>query len=187
MTDLNRMRELAGFHPKRDLVTELKASRAQIIADYDKLIKQVENGYQINEGFFTSLTAALKTVGQATKAGAKAAAEKAAKLSSNLRNMYLDNKAQAELKNMIDSIARLNHTLDGIEKEAPTVLSKDSEVKTAMGLLKDVLVKVIDQLSARIAVPSAQAEGREVTIADIEKVLQESAERIAAADAPKTE
>ena len=179
MTDLNRTRELAGFHPKRDLVAELKSSRQQLTSDFDVMIKQVENGVQIDEGFFTSLTAALKTVGQATKSGAKAAVEKAAKLSNNLRQMYLDNKAQAELKNMIDSIARINHTLEGIEKEAPTVLSKDTEVKTALGLLKDVLIKVIDQLSARIAVPSAQAEGREVTITDIEKVLAESAERIA--------
>lgn len=177
MTDINRIRALAGFHPKRDLVAELKASRNQLMADYDRVIKQVENGAQLDEGFFTSLTTALKTVGHASKTGAKVAAEKAKKLSNNLRNMYLDNAAQAELKNMIDSIARLNHTLEGIEKEAPTVLEKDSEVKTALGLLKDVLVKVIDQLSARIAVPTAASEGRDVTVEDIEKILLELNEK----------
>ena len=174
MTDLNRMRELAGFHPKQDLISELKVSRDQLLASYDQLIKQVENGNQIDEGFFTSLSAALKTAGQISKKGAKAAAEKVAKLANGVKQMYLDNKAQAELKNMIDSLARIQNTLNTIEKESPTILSRDSEVKHAFNLLIDVLTKITDQVAARLAVPVATSEGRAVSEADIEKILEEA-------------
>lgn len=172
MTDLTRIQELAGFHPKKQLIAELKRSKEELAAAHDLVIKQVQNGAQLDEGLFNSISAALKTAATIGQKGAAAIADKTRQLSSGIKNMYLDHKAQGELRELIDNVKHLNKVLGHVERESPTILSRDSEVKTVMGLLKDVMVKLIDQLTARLAVPKMHAEGQ-VTAEHIDELIKQ--------------
>jgi hypothetical protein len=172
MTDITRIQDLAGLSSKRNLITELKRSRDQLTAAHDRMIKQVEVGAVLDEGLFQAVSTALKAVTTIGTKGAAAAAERTRGLSSGIKQMYLDGKAQQELRDMVGTVQHLNKVLSHVDRECPTILSRDSEIKTVMGLMRDVLIKLVDQLTSRLAVPRMHAEGV-VTANDIEHLLAE--------------
>lgn len=153
--NLSRLRELAGQDPlKQVAINELKAQRDELIQVYNTAIAQVQADVQLDESaIFNAVSTALKAAGQVAKKSGKVAAERSEHLSPNLKNLYMDDEVQGELKHTMDAVSRVNHVMTGLDRDAPTILQKDSEVKTVLGLLKDVLVKLIDQLADRSAVP----------------------------------
>jgi myosin heavy subunit len=162
MAEINRMLMLAGMNPKRVLISELKAARDELNNAHDQLIRQIETGAQIDEGLFSALKAALQTAGQVGTASAKAAVEKARKLAEPVKQMYLDNKARDELKSMTKALGDVVNTFQKIEDDSKTILSRDKEVAAEIKLFKDLLLKTIETLAARLQVQNEGLQDEDI-------------------------
>lgn len=152
MIDTTRLQQLSGMHPQRKTLEELRADRQKVLEGYDRLIREVEAGQQLDEGLFTSLKATLATVGQLGAAGAKKVADAAKKVADNVKEVYLDNKAKAELELLVKNIKKVISDFEMIEKDAATIIKRDPEVAKEMELFKSLFVKLLDTLSARLAI-----------------------------------
>lgn len=150
MTDFNRIKALAGLNPKHDLIEALKASRAEMNAAHDKLIKQLEDGMQLDEGLFNALKAAIKTVGNVGKDGVDALGNKVKALASKYSELYQDHKAQEELKDLTKGLKAVIDSFDKLEKSVPTILSRDDEVKKLVEIFKRALIAIISALESRL-------------------------------------
>ena len=163
---MTRLRMLSGINqPANPLIEELKADRAAAIAGYDKLIKDVEQGKQLDEGLFTSLKATLATVGQLGAAGAKKATDAVKKIAANVKEIYLDNKAKAELELLVKNIKKVITDFEGIEKDASTIIDRDPEVKQEMQLFSTLLSKLLGTLSTRLML--SKGEGSKADTRDL--------------------
>lgn len=157
MIDTNRLKQLSGMNPQRAVLEELKAERTASIAAFDRLISEVEQGRQLDEGLFTSLKATLATVGQLGAAGAKKVADAAKKVADNVKEVYLDNKAKAELELLVKNIKKVIADFEMIEKDAATIIKRDPEVAKEMELFKSLFTKLLDTLSTRLAIAKGGA------------------------------
>lgn len=164
-----RLQQLSGRNPNDDTVKVLQQEAQRVQEAYTVTIDALKNNRQIDEGLFTNLTAAIKTVGQIGKNGAASVVDKAKKLGAAVKTIYTDKKAQLELKKLLNTMRTAIYGFDKMEGEAPTILAKDAEVKKALAVFRDLFTKTIDLLSARAAVQ----EGIELTPAGIEKFLAE--------------
>lgn len=151
MTDINRLKMLSGIEPKVSISEQLKADKLATIAAYDKLIYDAEHNIQLDEGLFTSLKATLATLGHLSGAAAKKVADTAKKIGSDIKEIYLDKKAQAELEQLVKRIKEVITDFEVIEKDASTIIKRDPEVAAEMKLFSDLLKKVIETLSVRLA------------------------------------
>lgn len=150
--DKNRLLHLSGLNPQHKTLDELKADRQKMLEAYDRLIQDVEAGHQLDEGLFTSLKATLATVGQLGAAGAKKVADAAKKVAADVKEVYLDNKAKAELELLVKNIKKVITDFEAIEKDASTIIKRDPEVAKEMELFKSLFVKLLDTLQARLAI-----------------------------------
>jgi poly-gamma-glutamate capsule biosynthesis protein CapA/YwtB (metallophosphatase superfamily) len=157
---------LSGIQPpKTPVLEQLKADKEVAMAAYDQLIASAEQGQQLDEGLFTSLKAALSTVGQLGAKGAKkvggavssagsATAGAVKKVSADVKELYLDNKAKAELEDLVKSLRGIVSDFEKIEKDSSVILKKDAEIKKEMELLATLLNKVIGSVSIRLMAPT---------------------------------
>jgi len=160
MTDMTRLRMLSGINqPLNPIIEELKADRAATIAAYDKLIADVEQGKQLDEGLFTNLKATFATLGHLTGAGIKKVSDVAKKLGADVKEIYLDNKAKAELEMLVKSIKKVITDFEGIEKDAATIIKRDPEVAKEMELFATLINKLLGTLSVRLEVSKGGAKG----------------------------
>lgn len=157
MTDLNRFRVLAGHNPRQDSINALKESKRQLIEAHDRAIKQVENGYQVDEGLMTGLRAALATVASGSVKATKSIARKAAELGDNVKKLYQDEKAKIELKNMLKGMVALAGKFEELEKDAPTLLKKDERVREIVKVFRDAMQTMMTELQARAVPPDRVA------------------------------
>jgi myosin heavy subunit len=162
MTEINRMLKIAGVNPKRVLINELKAARDELNNAHDQLIHQIEAGVQIDEGLFSALKTALQTASQVGTTSAKAAVEKARKLAEPVKQMYLDNKARDELKSMTKALGDVVNTFQKVEDDSKTILSRDKEVASEIKLFKDLLLKTIESLAARLQVQNEGLQDEDI-------------------------
>ena len=152
MTDINRLKMLSGIVESKTSISEqLKADKLATIAAYDKLIYDSEHNIQLDEGLFTSLKATLATLGHLSGAAAKKVADTAKKIGADIKEIYLDKKAQAELEQLIKRVKEVIVDFEVIEKDASTIIKRDPEVAQEMKLFSDLLKKMIETLSVRLA------------------------------------
>lgn len=149
MTDLERIKQLSGMHPQRALLEELKADRSATLAAYDQLIRDVEQGHQLDEGLFTNLKATLASVGQLGAIGAKRISDAARKVASDVKEVYLDQKAKIELENLTKKLKSTLSDFETMEKDASTIIKRDPEVRQEMVLFKKVFEKLLETLGTR--------------------------------------
>lgn len=157
MTDLNRFRVLAGHNPRQDSINALKESKRQLIEAHDRAIKQVENGYPLDEGLMTGLRAALATVASGTVKASKSIARKASELAEPIKKLYLDEKAKIELKGLLKGMVSLAGEFEKLEKEAPTLLKKDERVREIVKVFRDAMETMMTELQARALPPDRVA------------------------------
>lgn len=157
MTDLNRFRVLAGHNPRQDSINALRESKRQLAEAHDRAIKQVENGYPLDEGLMTGLRAALATVASGSAAVTKSIARKASELGDNVKKLYQDEKAKIELKNLLKGVTELAGKFEALEKEAPTLLKKDERVREIMKVFRDAMETLASDLKARAVPPDRVA------------------------------
>lgn len=148
----DRLKQLSGLHPNHQLITSLKEERTKMIEAYDALIQYAEKNQQLDEGIFTTLKATLATIGQLGAAGASKAVESAKKLGADVKEVYLDAKAKAELQSLIKNTKNIIVDFEDLEKGASTILKRDAEVRTEMELFMKLFRKFLASLEARIAV-----------------------------------
>lgn len=149
MIDTSRLKQLSGLHPQRAVLEDLKSNRQKSIDAYDQLIREVEQGRQLDEGLFTSLKATLATVGQLGAAGAKKVKDAARKISSDVKEVYLSNKARAELTQMVKNMNEAAKLFEKMEKDSATIFARDAEIKEAMTVFKNLFNKTSELLAAR--------------------------------------
>lgn len=162
MSNLSRMQTLAGLSATDQVIAELKASKQRLGEAHDLAIKQAAAGNRIDENLWQKLVAALSTAGQATVMGTKAIAAKAAKLAEPIKQLYLDNKAKLELKALLAGTEDAAKAFEEMADEAPTLLKRDAEVKTAMEAFKAQMQAFISMLTTRGA--AIQANESQVNI-----------------------
>ena len=156
MTDMTRLRMLSGIQPPATPVLEqLKADKAIAMAAYDQLIMAAEQGQQLDEGLFTNLKATFATLGHLTGASIKKVSDAAKKATDQVKEIYTNNKAKAELELLVKSIKKVIADFEGIEKDSATIISKDPEVKKEMELFATVLQKLLGTLQIRLAMSKA--------------------------------
>lgn len=160
MTDITRLRMLSGIQqPMSPVLEQLKADRAATIAAFDKLIADAAAGKQLDEGIFTNLKATFATLGHLTGASIKKVSDAAKKASDQVKQIYLTNKAKAELEVLTKNIKQLIADFEEIEKDAATIISKDPEVKTEMELFAKVLNKLLESLQVRMELSNSSSSG----------------------------
>ena len=153
---MTRLRMLSGIQPPQTpMLEQLKADRETAIAAYDQLIFAAEQNIQLDEGLFTTLKATLATLGHLTGAGAKKVADAAKKISANVKEIYLDKKAKAELEELVKSIKQVIADFEEIEKDSSTIIERDPEVAKEMELFATLLNKLLGTLSVRMAMSKA--------------------------------
>lgn len=163
MTDLTRLRALSGIQKQTSVVEQLKSDREQTIAAYDKLISDAEQNVQLDEGLFTSLKATLATLGHLTGASAQKLAVAAKKVGADVKEIYLNNKAKAELEQLIKSIKKVISDFETIEKDASTIIKRDPEVAKEMQLFATLINKLLDTLSVRMSVSGMKGQPEKKT------------------------
>lgn len=151
MTDLNRIKQLSGMHPNRALLEQLNAEKASVVLAYDQLIREAEKGQQIDEGLFTSLKATLATVGHLGASGAKKIAAAAKNVAANIKELYLDQKAKAELQLLVKNIKVAITNFEAMEKDASTIIQRDQDVQKEMALFKTLFTKLLETLETRLS------------------------------------
>lgn len=163
MTELNRIRTLAGLSDTDMIVSELEAQKSALAEAHNLAIRQVKAGVRIDEGLFSTLVAALSTAGQATMMGSKAIADKAKKLAGPIKQLYLDAKAKAELKELSDAVGEVAKTFDSMEKDAKTLIARDGDVKTGFAAFKAALQDFGSKLTVRMAATQANESQEQIT------------------------
>jgi hypothetical protein len=161
MNILERLKTLSGQNSKQPTIDQMRADLKEISSQYDSALKTVENGQQIDEGFFTSLKAAFQTAAQVGKSSAAAVGDKVSAI-------YQDKKAQAELKILFDQLKTIVDKFDEIANSAPTIFKNDKQIAKEMDYFRRVMIKMIQTLSSRLAIK----EGVSSSI-DIEKLLKD--------------
>jgi hypothetical protein len=146
----------------------MRADLKEISSQYDSALKTVENGQQIDEGFFTSLKAAFQTAAQVGKSSAAAVGDKVKQATAQVSAIYQDKKAQAELKILFDQLKTIVDKFDEIANSAPTIFKNDKQIAKEMDYFRRVMIKMIQTLSSRLAIK----EGVSSSI-DIEKLLKD--------------
>src|ERR1035437_9385453 len=150
--DTLRLQQLSGLHPQRAILEQLKADREKVIAAYDQLINDTQQGKQLDEGLFTNLKATLATLGHLTGAGIRKVSDAAKKIGADIKEVYLDNKAKVELELLVKNIKKVITDFEGIEKDAATIIKRDPEVAKEMELFSTLLNKLLNTLSVRLEV-----------------------------------
>lgn len=167
--DLQRIQALSGRHPQQVQLDKLKTEQAAINAAYAEAISAAQRNEPINEGLFSALNIAVGTAAKLGKSVAGAAAEKVKKMGSAVKEFYKDAKAQAELEQLVKEMNGIIKDFQDIEKAAPTILSRDPEVKKTMELFSSLLKNSVATLSAR----QASIKGVTESI-DIQKIIDDS-------------
>jgi hypothetical protein len=147
--DTTRLKQLSGVHPQRAVLEELRADRQQIVAAYDQVIREVEQGKQLDEGLFTSLKATLATVGQLGAAGAKKVKDAAKKIADDVKEIYLDNKAREELTQLVKNMKKVGAEFEKMEKDSVNIIQRDEEIREAMKIFMNLFKKTAELLAAR--------------------------------------
>lgn len=173
MSQLTRIRELAGLSTTDMVVAELEASRISINEAHNAAIKQAKAGLRIDEGLFSTLVAALSTAGQASLLGTKAIVDKAKKLAEPIKQLYLDNKAKAELKELVHKTEEVAKNFEEMEKEASTIIKRDKDIATSIGAFKAALQDFIGKLTPRGAVVQAAESQVQITELNITELFEE--------------
>lgn len=166
--DTQRLKELSGMHPQYKRLQELRADRQAMIAAYDQLIRDVEQGQQLDEGLFDTLRATLATVGQLGAKGAKAAIDKTKQISKEVadkvKSIYVDEKSKIELENMIKNMKVIGEQLMKMGKDSGTIIKKDPEVLKAMETFDNLFKTTVGILESRLALAKGQKEKVEPTV-----------------------
>jgi hypothetical protein len=76
--------------------------------------------------------------------------------------MYLDNKARDELKSMTKALGDVVNTFQKVEDNSKTILSRDKEVAAEIKLFKDLLLKTIESLAARLQVQNEGLQDEDI-------------------------
>ena len=84
------------------------------------------------------------------------------KLSSAIKTVYLDKKAQVELSTLITDMQKAISDFEKMEKNAPTILNRDPEVKKELDYFKTLFIKTIETLGARLAIVQGVKEHAEI-------------------------
>lgn len=150
MLDLLKSQQVIA-QQQLSIVEQLKADREQTIAAYDLLITSAEQSQQIDEGLFTNLKATLATLGHLTGASAKKVADIAKKVTADVKEVYVSNKAKAELEQLVKSVKKVIADFEVIEKDSSTIIKRDPEVAKEMELFATLLNKLLGTLSVRMA------------------------------------
>lgn len=173
MSNLSRMQTLAGLSATDTVIAELKASKKSLDDAHDLAIKQAAAGNRIDEGLWKAMLAGLATAGQATLMGTKAVAAKAAKLAEPIKQLYLDNKAKLELKALLSGATDASKAFEEMESEAPTLLKRDADVKTAMEAFKSAMQSFIGTLTVRGAAIQANEAKVIIDETNVSKLFEE--------------
>lgn len=150
---------LSGIpQPQAPIAEQLKADKAIAMAAYDQLIMAAEQGQQLDEGLFTNLKATFATLGHLTGASIKKVSDAAKKVTDQVKEIYTNNKAKAELDMLVKSIKKVIADFEEIEKDSATIMSKDPEVKKEMELFSVILQKLLGTLQVRLELSKGSAE-----------------------------
>lgn len=164
--DHNRLKELAGRANNQNTIDQLIIEKALIVKQYDEAIAALKDQRTVNEGLFSTLSAAVGTVAKIGKKGAEAVAGKVRQVSGAVKEIYLDQKAKAELKELTSGMKEAISDFAELEKKVPTLLKRDKEVADALTVFKDLFNKTLEIIGSRAAV----TEGA-VTMSEINDVL----------------
>lgn len=173
MSNLTRIRELAGLSTTEQVISELESSRQAITEAHNSAIKQAKAGLRIDEGLFSTLIAALSTAGQASLLGTKAIVDKAKKLAEPIKQLYLDNKAKAELKELATKTEEVAKNFEEMEKEASTLIKRDKDIATSINAFKAALQDFIGKLTVRGSVVQATESQVQITELNVSQLFEE--------------
>lgn len=152
MNNIDRMLQLSGKNPRKELSENLRSDLLKLVKSYDTTLEQIRLNQQLDEGIFTSLKAALSTAATLGKFGVDAVKAKAAKLAANVKEMYKTAKAKAELTNLISGLKKIVEMFDELSSDSPTIIKADAEVKKELDLFYDVFRNSINTLASRMAI-----------------------------------
>jgi soluble cytochrome b562 len=148
------------------VIDGLRASKQKLDEQFNAALEAAKNGRQIDEGFFTSLKAAFSTAGQLAASGANKVSDAAKKMAANVKAIYQDAKAKAELKELVKGLQEAVNQFDKLANNAPTIMKRDAEVSKEMALFRELFNKLIETLGARMTV----TEG--ISVDDLEAIKQ---------------
>ena len=149
--DIQRLKALSGYNPKQQKINDLKAEHARVNKLYEQLIRDLEQHRQIDEGLFDGIRAAFSTVGAIGAKGAKVVSDKVKKVGSDVKEIYLDQKAKIELKGLAKNLAKASDDFAKAEASAKTIIDRDKEVAKIMTIFKDAFKTTVDMINARMA------------------------------------
>lgn len=173
MSQLDRIKTLAGLSDTDAVVAELKSSQTIINEAHNAAIRQAKAGKRIDESLFATLITALSVAGQASVAGTKAIASRAASFVESLKQLYTDGAARAELKELVNQTEALAEGFEILESEAPTVLKRDKELATSVGAFKAAMQDFIGKLTVRGAAIQASESKVNVTEVNVAQLFEE--------------
>ena len=187
MNEITRLKALAGQNANQESLKQLSADLKAVNENFDTAVDALLNGRQLDEGLLDALHAALQTAGQIGKAGvksagsaglqaAKRAAAKAKKVSASVKTLYLDNKAQVELKKLLMGLGKLIQQFEDMQKKAPTIVSRDPDVAKELKHFDATFKSLIDTLSSRLVIKEGLSDYNEIHQALVEMELYDEEE-----------
>lgn len=168
MNEINYLRKQAGL-PLLVEVTDADITRA-----LGEVHARMLAG-KLDESIYSMLKATLATVGQKGSKANKAAAERATKLSGDIRKLYKETEAKAQLRLMYKQFTVLLTTLEKIDDGTKDLQDKDADIKREIELFQRLISRITVDLQARagvsVAVQEAFTEDELATL--LEQFMQE--------------
>ena len=153
-TDLSRLSSLAGLNPHRAIVQRLEAERLELNEAIELLKRNAAAGVKLDEGLFTSLKAMVGTLGAGGRAAGRAVQSVAKNVSFKIREIYQDQKAKAELLELVKTLQVTGEAWAKSASDANTIVSKDPEVKAILTNLDSALKEAHALLAQRAGLVS---------------------------------
>lgn len=172
MSDLDRLKQLSGRDPSSEQVGQLTEEMNRLTKEYEAAIFALKSGKQIDEGLFTSLVAAAKTAQTLSSGGTKKIADAVKKVSAQVKTLYLDAKAQQELKVLVKELSTLVMKFDDLSNKVPTIMKRDPDVNKEMIYFQKLFYALINTLQSRVAIKEGLTDQAEIE-AVIAEMLKE--------------
>lgn len=151
MNDLNYLRKQAGLPP---LVEVTNADITRALAE----IHQRMLADKLDESIYSMLKATLATVGQKGSKANKAAAERATKLSGDIRKLYKETEAKQQLRLLYKQFTVMLTTLEKVDDGTKDLQDKDPDLKREIELFQKLISRITVDLQARAGVSVAVQE-----------------------------
>jgi hypothetical protein len=172
------MKSLSGLNPRQDAIKRLDEDLKRITAEFASATSLLERGMKLDENLFAALRAALATAGTMNKSGVEYIKNSVKKLGRDVRELYLDKKAQGELLTLLKGLKKALGDFEALEKDAPTIIKRDAEVAKEMEYFSQVFSHMIHTLGARLALSKGMTESEEIRDLMIEEGIMDPSGRI---------